>query len=462
MLVVVLGKRWPWSVVSYAYQKIATKEPMVMSMMLASAASEICRSKLYDMENCSGHLSRTEGSNIHGRVHYGRALSNLREALKQEVKSPQQIEAIFITLWLMMDYENRFGSPSATNIHIRGIETLLHNHILPLLQSHKRQAAINDSGVPSQQVEASMDPSTLSECASNNTDSTTVVSPTGSIDGLGGTCVPLFVLWTLYFFSPAVIFFSPGTAQLETDIIRFFSRSETRNHALSLSELYRLSRQSPCRFWGNGYPVSSQLDDLENLPALALYHRSHVLQFEIMEMFDDSDISFGEDSPYQRVAKEINTLSIEYDTILTSAKRSTSCDLSGDRRVMETALWSAITYYGTVVYFHFSFQDLIASQPEFQSYNHSTISLTTAVSLVLELSLKLHRSRPRLLIRITWPLFIAGIATSDQIYKDWVSIRLRELGRYGKDYDRISARFDKSNSFCPDQIYSISSTKGRE
>lgn len=313
MLVVVLGKHWPWSTVSYAYHKIATKEPMAMSMMLASAAREIYRSKLYDMDNSLGHLPSSERSDMDGRVHYGRALSSLREALKQEVKSPQQIEAIFITLWLMIDYENRFGSgASAINIHIRGIETLLHNHILPLLQCHTLPAAITDSQLSLQQTEAPINGSTLGEYA-RNADSATLAPPAGSIDGLGGTCVPLFLLWTLYFFTPAALFFGSETARLDTDIFRFFLQSETRNTALSLPELYRLSRQSPSRFWGDGYPMSSRLDDLENLPGLTLYHRSHVVQFEITEMFKHSsgpDISFGEGCSYQRIAKEINTLSI--------------------------------------------------------------------------------------------------------------------------------------------------------
>lgn len=109
---------------------------------------------------------------------------------------------------------------------------------------------------------------------------------------------------------------------------------------------------------------------------------------------------------------------------------------------METVFWSAITYYGTIVYFHLCFQDLVNDWPSIQSYN-SIITLSTAVSQVLELSLKLHRSRPRLMVRIVWPLFIAGIATSDRIYQDWVSIRLRELGRYGQNYDRICRRFEE-------------------
>ncbi|KAJ6091960.1 hypothetical protein N7467_003929, partial [Penicillium canescens] len=442
ILVVILGKHWPWSTVSYAYHKIATREPMVMSMMLASAAREIHRSKLYDTENSYDQLMSNEQSDMDGRVHYGRALSGLREALKRDVKSPRQIEAIFITLWLMIDYENRFGSgASAINIHIRGIETLLHNNIVPLLQGHTRLPAITAEGQgPLQEPQAQLDISGLHDTASN-----AGFSALGPAHGLGGTCVPLFLLWTLYFFTPAALFFGSETARLDTDIFRFFLRSETGNTTLSLPHLYRLSRQSPARFWGEEYPMSSQLDDLENLSGLTLYHRSHVIQFKITEMFKQSstsDISFGEGSPYQRIIKEINTLSIEYDTLLTSAKRANNCDVAGDRRVMETVFWSAITYYGTIVYFHLCFQDLVNDWPSIQNYN-SIIPLSTAVSQVLELSLKLHRSRPRIMIRIVWPLFIAGIATSDQIYQDWVSIRLRELGRYGQNYDRICRRFEE-------------------
>lgn len=110
---------------------------------------------------------------------------------------------------------------------------------------------------------------------------------------------------------------------------------------------------------------------------------------------------------------------------------------------METIFWSAITFYGTIVYFHLCFEDILKDQPDLRNSERDMLPLNTAVSQVLELSLKMHRSRPRLLVRITWPLFIAGIATSDRIYQDWVSIRLRELGRYGQNYERISRRFDE-------------------
>jgi hypothetical protein len=125
--------------------------------------------------------------------------------------------------------------------------------------------------------------------------------------------------------------------------------------------------------------------------------------------------------------------------LLSSAKAAPSCDIVGDgRRVMEIIYWAAITYYSTIVYFHLCFDRLLPDK----SLQTGLMSQEKAVSLVLELSLKLHRSRPHLMVRITWPLFMAGVATADRIYQDWVSIRLRELGRYGQNYSRVSRRFD--------------------
>ncbi|KAJ5777431.1 C6 zinc finger domain protein [Penicillium odoratum] len=429
-LVVLLGKHWPWSTLAYTYQKISVKEPMVMSMILATTAREVHRSRLYDQEALPSISANNESCELVGRVHYGRALSSLRHALKQDVKSPQKIEAIFVTLWLMIDYENRFGSGApAINIHIGGIETLLHNHIVPLLQDREsgqsdwseRKTITFEHETPPQQSSPEAQLNTDSPVTDAN--SPDLCSTPNSLETLRCTSVPLFLLWTLYFFTPAALFFGPGTAKLDTDIFQFFLGAETPSTGLlTLSELYRISRQSPARFWGETYPVSAQLDDMENLPGLTLYHRSHIIQFKITELFKrgpQTEEAIGVVSPAQ------------------------SCDsVENGRRVIETIYWASITFYSTMIYYHLCFPDILNNISGTQ-INLNLMSLSAAVSHVLELSLKLHRSRPRILVRITWPLFIAGIATSDQIYQDWVSIRLRELGRYGQNYDRISRRFDE-------------------
>ncbi|KAJ5698512.1 hypothetical protein N7462_000517 [Penicillium macrosclerotiorum] len=470
-LVVMLGKHWPWSAMSYAYRKIAVNEPMVMSMILASTAQEIHRSRLYDQKVLSGNCERVDSCELDGRMHYGRALSSLRHALKQNANPIQKIEAIFITLWLMIDYENRFGSgATAINIHIKGIESLLQNKIVPLLQNRyspaEHQIPLASHPSPKtfhsevdQQLQISRQPDKPGKKQVTKDSAVFATESDDTFEGLRRTSVPLFLLWTLYFFTPGALFFAPTTGRLDTDIYQSFL-TETADVdstiSITLPELYRISRQSPARFWGDEYPMSARLDDMENLPSLTLYHRSHVVQFKITELFKQGTASVSipsDHSPYQQIIDEIYTISVEYDTVLGSAKSSTTCESIGDgRRVMETIHWATITFYSTIVFFHLCFQDVLNNRPETQVRN-TLIPLQTAVSHVLELSLQLHRSRPRLMVRITWPLFLAGIATSDQIYQDWVSIRLRELGRYGQNFSRISRRFDEIIRGSPPYAY---------
>lgn len=303
-----------------------------MSMILASTAREIHRARVHDEEASSISFRDTENREMDGRQHYGRALSSLRHALKQDVKCPQKIEAIFITLWLMIDYENRFGNgATAINIHIRGIESLLHNHVVPLLQSstempsgHEPQSfsiskilQSNETGARRKYVDiqpASSDESITQ--TSQNTDDAGV-STQDSLQGLRCTSVPLFLLWTLYFFTPAALFFGPATTKLDTDIFQFFLRAESESATrLTLSELYRISRQSAARFWGESYPLSAQLDDMENLPGLTLYHRSHVVQFKITELFKqgESMVANSENqTPYEKIIDEINVIAMVSD-----------------------------------------------------------------------------------------------------------------------------------------------------
>lgn len=312
-LVVLLGKHWPWSTISYAWHRIAVNEPMVMSMILASTAREIRRSQLYDQEALSDPPSVVSGE-LNGSMHYGRALSSLRHALTQGVTSPDRIEAVYMTLWLMIDYENRFGNgASAINIHIRGVQSMLQNHIVPLLQSKESQqgqASIAGSGNMSSQQDRSL--STLESPEDLN------VSPTShssSLKELGCTSVPLFFLWTLYFFTPGALFSDSGTSKLDTDIFQFFFGTEAHTSGLlTLPELYRISRQSPSLFWGDSYSMSAQLDDVENLPGLALYHQSHVIQSKITELFrsgSTGNVASGTKgfSPCQLIVDELHALS---------------------------------------------------------------------------------------------------------------------------------------------------------
>lgn len=312
-LVVILGKHWPWSTISYAYHRVAVREPMVMSIILASTAGEIHRTRRHDPAHARARSADDDSCDLAGRSHYGRAMAGLRDALQRDVRSPAQIEAIFITLWLMVDYENRFGSGAAgINVHVRGILSMLSQHVVPLLK-HRDGLSITAGLSPAETPaeSRSMDGGSLVQ---------TGCPPGGYHGKLRSTSVPLFLLWTLYFFTPGALFCGPGSVGVdEVDLFRSFAESGTTE--LSLHELYRISRQSPSRFWGEAYPATAQLDDMENLPGLTLYHRSHVAQFHITEFCRQRRGSRGLGLSYRRIVDEIATIS---EVSLASAKLASS------------------------------------------------------------------------------------------------------------------------------------------
>jgi hypothetical protein len=301
-LVIVLGKHWPWSTICYAYHRIAVREPMLMSAILASTASEIYQSRHHGQGTPSGIPGQSEPAEIDARVHYGRALSGLREALTKESKTPEQVEAIFITLWLLLDYENRFGGGAAAiNIHIRGIQGLLFDHVVPSLKCPQRSlpAAI-------EQQDEVIPPYPSSTAVTGIPEASDCGTEYDVYDGqLRRTAVPLFLLWTLYFYTPGAVLNAAQSSSIDDTLLRSFLLANRDRGDLTLADLYRISRQSPARFWGDSYPASAKLDDLENLPGLRLYHRSHVTQFKITELFRRGSSGLAGEDSYARILNEI-------------------------------------------------------------------------------------------------------------------------------------------------------------
>lgn len=273
-----------------------------MNMILATTASEIHRSRLFDSDN-AGSLPSSAMSDVHGRSHYGQALSGLRDALEHDVKPVERLEAIFITLWLMIDYENRFGSGSTgMEVHMHGITGLIFNHLLPSVRSAKQlQVALLSEGREA-----------IDELVRVDSDTGQVQVLFGTFDErLRSTTVPLFLLWMLYFCTPGALFCSSGMAKVDVNLFRLFLRSD-KSGPLTLPELYKISRQSPARFWGSEYPSSARLDDLENLPGLNLYHKAHVIQFKITELLRQEstpESTSWDDSPYKSLIDDLVTTS---------------------------------------------------------------------------------------------------------------------------------------------------------
>jgi hypothetical protein len=115
-------------------------------------------------------------------------------------------------------------------------------------------------------------------------------------------------------------------------------------------------------------------------------------------------------------------------------------------RVYEMNLWASIHFYGVSVYWFLCFPSLSEL-----CLSSRKLFFDSAVTNLLEFCLKLYRFKPRLLMRIIWPLFVAGLATSDSIHQDWIEIRLREMSSFGANYAAVSSQFQeiiRGRSIC--------------
>ncbi|KAI5300736.1 hypothetical protein KEM56_002233, partial [Ascosphaera pollenicola] len=113
-------KPWKWSKLSYINQEIVPKDPIIMRMLLAISASELCR-----LQNSMGttFASRTSRQmslgTVHdiGLAHYTLAVNDLAKLLSQgEVggmtplnNARDRMERLLPALFFMIEYEIRFG-----------------------------------------------------------------------------------------------------------------------------------------------------------------------------------------------------------------------------------------------------------------------------------------------------------------------------------------------------------------
>jgi hypothetical protein len=118
-------KGWQWSSFCYLYQGPATTNKVIMRMILALSASDMHR---------HGLVVRSPGrptAEDHGRYHYSLAVKEFRQLLETPRRhvSIEELEIIFATMFLMVNYEWQFGhSVRHLQLHLHGVRSLLESH----------------------------------------------------------------------------------------------------------------------------------------------------------------------------------------------------------------------------------------------------------------------------------------------------------------------------------------------
>lgn len=195
-------------------------------------------------------------------------------------------------------------------------------------------------------------------------------------------------------------------------------------------ELFERSQYAAFELWGSTlYPVEEIQDDLETSSAQQLQAWSHYKRYEVSVL--RGDLKTGLDCQL-----EIDRLTIaflEYMTkhmlLINLAAREMSETTSA--RLMASARYSVVHFYAAALEFH-----------RVAHWTEDPLGDTmarTALEGILQIALKIYETDGDVaLMRVAWPLMLAGIETRESLQQDWVLERFNSLSTLGTNFARAS------------------------
>ncbi|EXK28593.1 hypothetical protein FOMG_15062 [Fusarium oxysporum f. sp. melonis 26406] len=363
-MVVSYGKLWPWSCFSYIYANIASVYPGVMRSFIAVANMELRARDLLE----AGASERASRLGAAAAVHYTQALKDLSSLLDRICQTPEQdcdIDALFTMWFLIMRYEACDSETTgASLLHLDGIRLFLRPYL-------------RDDG---QATEKKL------------------------------PCVAqAMLLYTLYLDADS----ATGNMNSGQFCLDFLSRDA--HDYISHEHLFLSVRSALPKMWGEQYPISELLDDLENYRPLRLYHLCQGSKLELLRLARST--THGGYDDLKKLWRHVESFGDEFADILLLAKKTPS---SGGKRLM----W---TVYAAALDFH-ALQILCSS---LDTYNETPFKPEPSLSYIFSVATKALEEDPRQVYRFMWSLSVALSRTNQA----WLSTQLAKarvlLPRFG-------------------------------
>ncbi|KAH8894506.1 hypothetical protein GQ53DRAFT_839571 [Thozetella sp. PMI_491] len=354
-----------WSSFQYIYERMARSNSFVMRMILALSASEM-HNRGYDI----GCESPDSGSLDPGLQHYDLAIQEFSTWLGQKgaLESQLGLEVFLNTIFFLIQYELQFPSRRENpTTHLEGLWSLVNTHST-VIKGNTRKGH-------------------------NNSDADSV------------SCLSSIILiWILYADMSGI---STGTC---TSIVDRFLNSP--NPVLHPDRLWTNARVGLHRIWGELYPSSQQEEDMKVYRPLELAHRLQFIRFKIWNARQTQD-SAGLETESALLREELVDLGGEYHDVLALAVEVCS---KLPNSAAETICTMSSGYWACVLFHHRMFGKL-GPLDNVQC---------NAMKNIIAVAYSYYKRDRRRLVRLTYPLFMAAIETSDAIHKDWLLERLGE------------------------------------
>lgn len=341
-------------------------------------------------------------------MHYSSALRMLSESLQPE-DTAKDLGSLLTALWLMLLYEQQFGDPEckAYSSHLQGVASLLQLRGERLLGAPGGALDDSPTSAVSSNTHAEFQQPRISQYAARVLVWIALLDAGAASVGIGGQV-------NAAIFSRLLS--GPGDATTrKEDPVKAFSAL----HRFS-NPLYRIS-------WGDSYPQSELLDDVENRNIYALLGQCATLRFMVAQLATLYRSGSSEATAKTTVIwKSMQEVGEQFCELIDVADELSMATDNSHRLVAN--IRAIVPFYHAVV---LDFMRVTAFNEALSGRQRS------ALKSIMNLAYQSHKhGGDEALARVAWPLFLAVLETDDMLHRDWILDRFMALRKYGKNYER--------------------------
>ncbi|KAI8934354.1 hypothetical protein NX059_009089 [Plenodomus lindquistii] len=381
-----------YSLISLMF-KVAQEDPMVMDMVIAIGLQETnsrrCISQSTDRRN--------------SLIHYSSALRQLVDGILPGA-GMKSLDVLYTTLWMMLYYEQQFGDPlcAAYTQHLRGIASLLQSQHAGQPITETSKGLWDEAGVQKG--------SDMTVYSARVLVWISFLDAAAASSGIGGQVI---------------------TAILDTLLPRkTWSEGSSADTVQAVTKFHRFSGPLYRMAWGDAYPESEMLNDLEDREAYSLLAACVQLRYLTARLttLQRIDPCAAARKAFD-VEQSINHVRDTFCDLISLASKF-AWEQQHSKRSVANVCAVVPMYYAVVLDFY---RSTTPDQPKSERQLHA---LNEIMNLVFQ---GYKEGGDEAMIKVAWALFTAALETDDMIHRAWILERYAAISKYGRSFEHAHA-----------------------